>query len=290
MLSLRKQIVMFIGAILLIAPSLFAQIETAKGFYDKRQVKPFFSVKGDYRKMSDESMRMLNYTLFKHPIAYQIANEIGTDSLGDPVYEYGIDPLMAEYGSFHKSNFGLNFEAGVQYKQFLTYVNVEFLIPQELSKPADTNSVGLQMWDVKYSAYGGDWMFGWMLFGEYARINLIPTVGVGLSLINLHFAGAYDNLITGSFKDQNYSTLGYSILGELELRLRLGGGLSIGATGGYRFNRYSGGVEIEYDDEDEKEVILGEDHQLDNAYAGVKITYTLKSVLEKFNEKKKNEK
>ena len=85
-------------------------------------------------------------------------------------------------------------------------------------------------------------MFGWKILGENNFINVIPAVGVGMNLINFHFASEYtisstDGSQTYTMRDRYYSTLATTVNAELEVRLELDP-IAIGIYGGYRYIRY----------------------------------------------------
>jgi hypothetical protein len=100
------------------------------------------------------------------------------------------------------------------------------------------------LYDVEWFTYGVDWMFGWKLFGEQSFINLIPSVGFGMSIINIHYASTFEWVEVGNeehvehLRDRFYSNLAATVNSELELRIELGR-LGLGAYGGYRFVRYN---------------------------------------------------
>ena len=139
---------------------------------------------------------------------------------------------------------------GAQYKQFLTWFDINFMPTQISERPSSTytavsdSGYGMKfpLYDVRWFCYGADWMFGWKLLGEDMPVNLIPAVGFGFNLINFHFASNFDlENEDGSYtalRDRYYSTIASTFNAELEIRLELGQ-FAIGAYGGYRAVRYN---------------------------------------------------
>ena len=119
-------------------------------------------------------------------------------------------------------------------------------MPTQVSeRPATSVTAGSSkyaLFDVRWYAYGLDWMFGWKILGESSFINVIPAVGVGMNLINFHLASEYEIVsIDGSqqatLRDRYYSTLATTVNAELEVRLEFDP-IAIGIYGGYRYIRY----------------------------------------------------
>jgi hypothetical protein len=189
---------------------------------------------------------------------------------------------------------------GAQYKQFLTWFDINFMPMQTSERPADSYTASVvarsdvaenaspkkiypTLYDVEWFTYGADWMFGWKLFGEHTFINLIPSVGFGFNIINFHYASNFtleerDNPEhTEIVRDRFYSTMATTLTGELEFRIELGR-LGLGGYGGYRFVRYND-PDIEgftnFKNEDET------DNVGDTWYLGVRATWYFLSQWEK---------
>ena len=146
-----------------------------------------------------------------------------------------------------------------------------------------TGAMKFPLYDVRWFAYGADWMFGWKLFGENTFINLIPAVGFGFNLINFHLASNFDftdsdDKSTVSARDRYYSTFASTFNSELELRLEFGP-IAVGAYGGYRCVRYN---ELEI----EKHVFEGgssydTDNVGDTWFVGLRLTWIFRSEWQK---------
>jgi len=220
------------------ASSAFA--DTEAGFYEKEHIRGFISIGADYRGMFSEFQKYVNTTAF--------LNGYHNDPTGDTTKYAG----SFKYETFDDYYFGMHVNIGAQYKQFLTWFDINFMPTQTSERPSSTytavsedgtGSMAFPLYDVRWFAYGADWMFGWKLFGENTVINLIPAVGFGFNLINFHFASNFDfydptNKSTASARDRYYSTFASTFNSELELRIELGR-LGIGAYGGYRCVRYN---------------------------------------------------
>ena len=167
--------------------------------------------------------------------------------------ESGSSELYAgqiNYSKFDDYYLGLHVNIGAQYKQFLTWFDINFMPTQISERPSSTytavsdSGYGMKfpLYDVRWFCYGADWMFGWKLLGEDMPVNLIPAVGFGFNLINFHFASNFDlENEDGSYtalRDRYYSTIASTFNAELEIRLELGQ-FAIGAYGGYRAVRYN---------------------------------------------------
>ncbi|MCQ2121729.1 MAG: hypothetical protein MJY78_07890 [Fibrobacter sp.] len=188
--------------------------DTESGFYEKEHIRGFVSLGGDFRGMRSQFEKYVNTTAF-------------TGAEG--------------YDSFDWWYIGLHLNIGAQYKQFLTWFDINFM-PTQTSERPSSEVDGMPLYDVRWFTYGADWMFGYKLLGENFIINLIPAVGFGFNLINFHLAS---NLELGSgddagvtLRDRYYSTMASTFNSELELRLELGQ-FAIGIYGGYKVVRYN---------------------------------------------------
>jgi hypothetical protein len=223
---------------LILAPSVLA--DTEEGFYEKNHIRGFISIGGDYRGMFDEFRNYVNQVAFSN--GYHVVED-----------ESGSSELYAgqiNYSKFDDYYLGLHVNIGAQYKQFLTWFDINFMPTQISERPSSTytavsdSGYGMKfpLYDVRWFCYGADWMFGWKLLGEDMPVNLIPAVGFGFNLINFHFASNFDlENEDGSYtalRDRYYSTIASTFNAELEIRLELGQ-FAIGAYGGYRAVRYN---------------------------------------------------
>lgn len=269
--------------LLLLASQAWSQSQAQ--FYDKSRVKGFISLKGDYRQMNDEGMDNLNDLLFESNWSVY-----ARDSLGQPDPTLGRfvpDTQVRRFGRFEPQTIGLGVEVGAQYQKLMTWVDVHFMPSQVSPAPAATTDHGAPLWDVEWFSYGADWMWGWMLAPENSAINLIPSVGFGFSLLNVHFASSYElnysnaesaQLKPYSLENTVYSTFGKSFNTELELRFTTGVGISLGGYAGYRVLRYD---EFVLEEDGENRYIVGDpDQNHDSWFVGGKVTYTMPSVYE----------
>ena len=220
------------------ATSAFADSED--GFYEKDHIRGFISIGADYRGMFE------GFNDYVNTIARLNPGHMVKDSAGKAEYHSG----TIKYAPFDDWYVGLNLNIGAQYKQFLTWFNINFMPTQISERPAETynvtgessgNSEKMPLYDIKWFTYGVDWMFAWKLFGEHTFINLIPAAGFGFNLINFHMASNFAIGEASSYvelRDRYYSTMDMSFTAELELRLEFDP-IAIGIYGGYRHVDYS---------------------------------------------------
>ena len=235
-----KTKITFVAALLcalIFAPSVLA--DTEEGFYEKNHIRGFISVGGDYRGMFKEFRNYVNQVAFSN--GYHVVDDGDTTEL----YAGKIN-----YSKFDDYYIGLHLNIGAQYKQFLTWFDINFMPTQISERPSSSYmavsdsgmAIKFPLYDVRWFCYGADWMFGWMLLGEDMPVNLIPAVGFGFNLINFHFASNFDlENDDGSYtglRDRYYSTIASTFNAELELRLEISQ-FAIGAYGGYRAVRYN---------------------------------------------------
>lgn len=262
-------IFLFVASLCAITTSAFAEPE--EGFYEKHDIRGFISLGADYRGMRAVYANYLNRVLFSQR-GYMI--ETIDDETGDTTQVPVIDDQISNYEHFNDYYLGMHVEVGAQYHQFLTWFDINFMPTQVSKKPASENSVGKDLYDVKWFAYGIDWMFGWKLFGENSVINLIPSVGVGFNLLNIHFGSNYtffseddDEYI--DIRNRYYSVLSPTFNSQIELRISLGQ-FSIGGYGGYRV--------VRFDEFDVEGYELGDpDNNGDTWFIGGKVTWTFLS-------------
>lgn len=268
----RKSLIfLFAASLCALATSAFAEAE--EGFYDKNDIRGFISVGADYRGMRSAYADYLNRLLFNKNQGI-VSEEKTVTAAGDTVNEVVLDKDISKYEHFNDYYLGLHIEIGAQYHQFLTWFDINFMPTQTSDKPANiSSSTGKRLYDVKWFAYGIDWMFGWKIFGENTFINLIPSAGIGLNLLNIHLASEYQYEISeGSYaqaRNRYYSTLSPTFNAQIELRFAIDP-FSVGAYAGYRVVRFD---EFDFEDYD-----LGEpDNNGDTWFLGAKITWTFLS-------------
>ena len=269
------------------------------GFYDKDHIRGFISVGADYRGMRSEFQRYVNNIAFAD--IGHMTKAIVTDTSGKA------DTVLAKYyGNYSYNKFndyylGLHFIVGAQYKQFMTWFDINFMPNQESERKASSyvatieskyadatpSSRSNNLYDVEWFSYGADWMFGWKVLGENAFFNLIPAVGIGFNLINFHFASGFtvtdqDRTKYENLRDRFYSTLASTFTAELELRLEFDQ-FAIGAYGGYRVVRYS---ELELEGFNIDPNPYGTDNVGDTWYAGLRFTWMFLSPWDKKQQNK----
>jgi len=255
------------------ATSAFAESED--GFYEKDHIRGFISFGADYRGMFEGFNDYVNNISLANP--GHIIHNTTTDA--DEVYRG-----TTKYSTFDDYYIGLHLNIGAQYKQFLTWFNINFMPTQISESSADTynvtsesgDSYKMPLFDVKWFTYGVEWMFGWKLFGENTIINLIPAVGIGFNLMNIHMAslfaiGDVDDYV--QMRDRYYSTMDPTFTAELELRLEIDP-IAVGIYGGYRHVDYS-------DLEVEGKCVVGSKNDTDNDgdtwFVGLRVTWTFLS-------------
>ena len=265
----KLSLFLFVATLWALTTSAFAEPE--EGFYEKHAIRGFISIGGDYRGMRSAYVDYLNKTLFKRNFGHIIETQAPGDTAVTKTFER--DESVGKYEHFDDYYIGLHVEVGAQYHQFLTWFDINFMPTQVSDKPSDKNSNGFDLYDVKWFSYGIDWMFGWKLFGENTVINLIPSVGIGFNLLNVHLGSNYsfktDDGDTVKVRNRYYSVFSPTFNAQLELRFALDP-FSVGAYGGYRVIRFD-----EFDVEGYK---LGDpDNNGDTWFIGAKLTWTFLS-------------
>jgi hypothetical protein len=280
---MKTKITSFLWSALLCAMTFAtgALADTESGFYEKEHIRGFISIGADYRGMFSEYQKYVNKTAF--------LNGYHKDPTGDSTKYAG----ELKYETFDDYYFGMHVNIGAQYKQFLTWFDINFMPTQTSERPSSSytaasedgsTSMKFPLYDVRWFAYGADWMFGWKLFGEHTFINLIPSVGFGFNLINFHLASNFevydaDDKSSVSMRDRYYSTFASTFNSELELRLEFGP-IAVGAYGGYRCVRYNE-LEIEGKKIDTAYGDYDTDNIGDTWFVGVRLTWIFRSEWQK---------
>jgi len=200
----------------------------------------------------------------------------------DTVTSLADSKRLYQYNQFSPNTLGMGLEAGVQYHQLFSWVDASFTPTQVSSVPGALKSDG-DLHDVKWFRYGFEWMFGWGVLPENAKLNLIPSVGAGFSLLNMHFASNYqlvdnDGLGLYTLSNRYYSTFGKSVKAQLELRFALSDRLSVGGIVGAQAIWYDN-ISLETVGATNYSVNYGE-MSGNSWYVGGKVTWTLPSVTE----------
>ena len=255
------------------ATSAFADSED--GFYEKDHIRGFISFGADYRGMFD------GFNDYVNTIARINPGHMVKDSSGKAERYSG----TLKYAPFDDWYVGLHLNIGAQYKQFLTWLNINLTPTQISERPAETynvtgessgNSEKMPLYDVKWFSYGVDWMFAWKLFGEHTFINLIPAVGFGFNLMNFHMASNFaigENSNYVDLRDRYYSTMDMSFNTELELRLEFDP-IAIGIYGGYRHVDYS---DLEVEGKLVEQGPFDTDNNGDTWFVGLRVTWIFMS-------------
>ena len=255
------------------------------GFYDKDHIRGFISLGADFRGM--------------FPAFHDYVNNVPF-ATGALKYKNGPDTSVyyggANYSKFNKYYPNIHFNIGAQYKQFLTWFSINFAITQISERPSSTvtayaiDSTGtptgstsvFPLYDARWFNYGVDWMFGWKILGEDAFFNLIPAVGIGFNMMNIHFTSNYVVTDKSSkdetiMRDRYYSNIAPTFNAELEARLQFEQ-FSIGLYGGYRAVRYN---ELNVEGANLDTTIFNPDNSGDTWFVGLRIGWTFLSLWDK---------
>lgn len=249
------------------------------GFYDKEHIRGFVSLGGDFRGMLPGFHDYINDVAFAYgSLRYR------SDST---IYQPAKAPKYSKFNKFYP---GLQFNVGAQYKQFMTWINFNFMLTQISERPSSSiaavdtsgNAVKFPLYDARWFSYGADWMFGWKILGEDAFFNLIPAVGIGFNMMNIHFTSNYlltslDSKEDVIMRDRYYSTMSASFNAELEARLQFEQ-FSIGIYGGYRAVRYN---DIKVEGTNLYTTSFDTDNDGDTWFVGLRIGWTFLSPWEK---------
>ncbi len=253
-----------------------------EGFYDKEHIRGFIAFGGDFRGMFD------NFNRYVNSLAFKGLNGGTLKHKGDStVYRLATNPKYSKFNQYYPS---LHFNIGAQYKQFLTWFDINFAITQISERPSnktpamDENGKNstFPLYDARWFNYGVDWMFGWKTLGENAFFNLIPAVGIGFNLLNVHFTSNYivtstEGNSSTSMRDRYYSTMAATFNAELEARLQFEQ-FSVGLYGGYRAVRYNElnveGANLDTED-------FNTDNDGDTWFVGLRLGWTFLSPWEK---------
>ena len=258
------------------------------GFYDKEHIRGFVSLGGDFRGMLPGFHDYINDVA----LAYgSLRYRSDSDST---IYQPAKAPKYSKFNKFYP---GLQFNVGAQYKQFMTWINFNFMLTQISERPNSTITAyaldstdtpdqsriaSFPLYDARWFSYGADWMFGWKILGEDAFFNLIPAVGIGFNMMNIHFTSNYlltslDSKEDVIMRDRYYSTMSASFNAELEARLQFEQ-FSIGIYGGYRAVRYN---DIKVEGTNLYTTSYDTDNDGDTWFVGLRIGWTFLSPWEK---------
>ena len=249
-----------------------------EGFYDKDHIRGFVSFGADFRGMTESFHDYVN------KIAFAGLNGGTLRHKGDStVYRFATNPKYSKFNQFYPA---LHFNIGAQYKQFLTWFDINFALTQISERPAksaqgmDENAKysNFPLYDARWFNYGADWMFGWKILGEDEFFNLIPAVGIGFNMMNIHFTSNYIVTNTSSseetiMRDRYYSTIAATLNAELEARLQFDQ-FSVGLYGGYRVIRYN---ELNVEGANLDTESFNTDNDGDTWFVGLRFTWTFLS-------------
>ena len=253
-----------------------------EGFYDKDHIRGFISFGADFRGMLPSAHDYINTVAFKGINGGTLKHK------GDStVYRLATNPKYNKFNQFYPN---LHFNIGAQYKQFLTWFNINFAITQVSERPAKKSQAmdengktsNFPLYDARWFNYGADWMFGWKTLGENAFFNLIPAVGIGFNMMNIHFTSNYvitnlESKDESIMRDRYYSTMAATFTAELEARLQFEQ-FSLGLYAGYRVIRYSElnveGANLDTED-------FNTDNNGDTWFVGLRFGWTFLSLWDK---------
>ncbi|HSQ43131.1 MAG TPA: hypothetical protein VLM37_12695 [Fibrobacteraceae bacterium] len=270
-----------------LAVSGWSQDNPRGEFYLKEQVKGFISLKMNYERFSSNAINGVNDLAFNDDWgwAYAVDSNYNEVSMNSDDAE---DTLMSSdassldrYKRFGPNIPGFGVDFGAQYHQFNTWISAFFIPVQESKAPVSDRR------DVQWYRYGFDWMFGWMLAPENSFVNIIPSVGAGISLLKMRFAANYnilypyaedDEMVVYTMGNRYYSAFGKSATAQVELRFNLAAGISVGAFAGGRYTWYDHMV---FETESEEYFAPYTELSGNSWFIGGKITYTMKSIAEK---------
>lgn len=274
---MKTKLTSFLSATMLLCSISASMTFASEDFYEKDLVRGFVSFGADYRNMNSAHINYINKIIF---------NSI-------PDRSSAFDTQVDNYGRFGDTYVGLHVNIGAEYKQFLSWFNINFMPSQVSKKPAEVGDFGAPLHDARWFSYGLTWMFGWKLLDEQSIINIIPSTGLGMNLLNVHFpsnygiiteASGYDP-VTGTVAnpdknlnvgDRYYSNFASTVNAELEVQLNLDP-IAVGIYGGYRFIRYSE-FKLSYSQDENVTYILGEpDVNGDSWFIGARVTWTFLS-------------
>ena len=261
-----------------------------EGFYDKDHIRGFVSFGADFRGMTDAFNDYVNKVAFAGLNGGTLRHKADTSS---SVYRFFPTPTYNTFNQFYPA---LHFNIGAQYKQFLTWFDINFAITQISERPyqskqkkqakgdgwdgMDENGkiYDFPLYDARWFNYGADWMFGWKILGEDEFFNLIPAVGIGFNMMNIHFTSNYIVTNTSSseeiiMRDRYYSTIAATFNAELEARIQLEQ-FSVGLYGGYRVVRYN---ELNVEGSNLDTENFNTDNDGDTWFVGLRFTWTFLS-------------
>lgn len=258
-----------------------AAAESAPGFYDKEHIRGFISFGGDFRGMNGEFSDFVNGMLLGGG-SFTVPGD-STNAV------YSASPRYAKFNKFYP---GLHFNVGAQYKQFVTWINFNFMLTQISERPSrtctatseDGTAAAFPLYDARWFSYGAEWMFGWKLLGENAFFNIIPSVGIGFNIIDMHFTSNYSvfdtedpSSVKAIMRDRYYSTMAASFNSEIEFRLDFDP-IAVGLYGGYRVVRYN---ELDVEGSHLETYENDTDNVGDTWFVGLRVTWTFLSSWQK---------
>ena len=249
-----------------------------EGFYDKDHIRGFVSFGADFRGMTEA------FNDYVNKVGFAGLNGGTLRHKGDStVLRFATNPKYSKFNEFYPA---LHFNIGAQYKQFLTWFDINFALTQISERPAksaqgmDENAKysTFPLYDARWFNYGADWMFGWKVLGEDEFFNLIPAVGIGFNMMNIHFTSNYIVTNTSSseeiiMRDRYYSTIAATFNAELEARIQLEQ-FSVGLYGGYRVVRYN---ELNVEGSNLDTENFNTDNDGDTWFVGLRFTWTFLS-------------
>jgi hypothetical protein len=316
--------------------SAFALGDGESKFYDGKDIKAWVAAGVDYRKFDVERINDLifNYMRIMDTMTVQVLDpEDPTKTIPENRYFAEDAYAPAFYKRMEEEIPMAHLEFGVNYKQVVMGLRFAGMKTQVSKRPdnipdysdADTTNQGLTkvqsysngvekyviidaagndyrvgeyatLWDAQMHMFNIDLNFGWMLFPENSPFNIVPSIGLGYSILNVKFPGRYTIFYSGFSEEPNprvapitienshYTSYGKSITPELEVRLRLFSGLHVAAYSGWKVTRIDK-VELESeaieDDVNLHYQIGDRDGRADSYYGGVRLIYIFQSERER---------
>jgi hypothetical protein len=311
--------------------SAFALGDGESKFYDGKDIKVWIAAGVDYRKFDVER---INDLIFNHMGFSDTANIAIDTSDTRETFLFNVSAYAPGTYSRLEEDIPMgHVEFGVNYKQVVMGFRFSGMQTQISEKPSNipnydktysygngitgihSYSNGVEsyeindakgkyhpiggkaiLWDAKMYMFNLDLNFGWMLFPENSPFNIVPSIGLGYSILNITFPGSYFIFYSGgseesdprvapiTIENSHYTSFGKSITPELEVRLRLFSGLHVAAYSGWKVTRVDK-VELESEGEEDSGrtyyQIGDRDGRADSYYGGVRLIYIFQSERER---------
>jgi hypothetical protein len=318
--------------------SAFALGDGESKFYDGKDIKVWVAAGVDYRKFDVERINDLifNHMRISDTATVQLVDPDDPTKTKPELLYFAVDayapnfyPRMEEEIPMAHLEFGVNYKQvvmGVRFAGMQTQVSerpnnipdyietgstqgmtqthsysngVESLIVNDAAGFNHEIGESAVLWDAQMHMFNIDLNFGWMLFPEKSPFNIVPSIGLGYSILNVKFPGRYSIYYASTFEtvssmaspviieDAHYTSYGKSITPDLEVRLRLFGGLYVAANAGWKVTRIDR-VKLEAEAVEQGEEGINQNYQVgyrdgraDSYYGGVRLIYIFQSERER---------